>query len=71
MRPLVYRQVRDVPPTEDHMSAGWLILARDQVEQRRLARTIRPDDRVDRATLYVQADFRHRDQATELFAQML
>ena len=55
-RDLVRRDARDVLALEDDRAARRVVDPADQVEHRRLARAVGPDDREDLALADVEAD---------------
>jgi hypothetical protein len=69
MRPTVRREIRDVlAPVEDTAGAGTQC-ASDQVEERGLAGSVRPDEGMDGARLYPQIHPIHRPQPSEILCQ--
>ena len=59
----------DVVVVEAHLTRLGPDMARDQVEQRRLAGSVRADDGRDLPPLDGKADIRDRDKSTEGFSQ--
>ena len=63
-------QVGDVLAGEEHGAAGLRSVdARDEVEERTLARPVRPDDPVDRALRNLQLNIGQRNQAAEVLRE--
>src|SRR5262245_56551625 len=48
-----------------HLAGGWVVQTGDDVEERRLACTVRADDGVDRALTHIEADIADGHQAAE------
>src|SRR5690349_10468322 len=65
-RDLVRRHPRDVLAVEDQTARGRLVDARDQVEDRRLAGAVGPDDREDLARLDLEAHAVDGPEAAEV-----
>jgi hypothetical protein len=64
------RQVRDVTSFEDDLTAGRRDVPAQEVEERRLASSVRANDRVQSIRMHLDADVRHRDERAKLFAQL-
>jgi hypothetical protein len=62
---IVRRDAGDVAVLEDHLARVGPEMAGDEVEERRLARAVRPDDRADRARRHREAHPAHRQEAVE------
>jgi len=59
------RGARQAPPVEGDVSGGRRVQARDQVENRGLARTVWPDEADDRPGLYIETHPIEGHHATE------
>src|SRR6185503_1103901 len=69
-RELVWPSTRHVLTREPHLARGGLELAREHVEQGRLSRPVRPDDRAALTLGDLEGDARQRLDAAELAAQV-
>ena len=67
----VRRQLGDVLPVEHQPPGGGRIDAADQVEDRRLARAVRPDDGKHLPRPHLEAHALHRADAAEIDADIL
>src|SRR6185503_944751 len=65
------RQPRAVAPVEDDAALVGMVEAADNVQQRRLAGAVGPDDREDLPPAYLQADLAQRQQRAEADADRL
>ena len=66
----VRRQRGQLAPFELDLAGGRRVDAADQVEHRRLARSVRPDQREHLAALHIEADAIDRENAAEANAQV-
>jgi hypothetical protein len=68
---IAWRLAGHVLAEEAHRPARRLVDAREHVEERRLARPVRPDQRHHLAARDDEVDVVHRDEAAELLAEAL
>jgi hypothetical protein len=67
----MYGQVGDVVSLEDHTTACGLDISAQQVEEGRLAGSIRADNRVECIGAYLEADIVYRNEGAKFFTQLI